>query len=184
MSMITVNWKHGLVIDINVEIGNLNSFLILIGDKDFPYNSREITNGMFAAFFEKHYIEYNIKIYECNKKTNRVLLLHEAIFNTIGKNFYFELLPNSQEELDIWMDYLINFSEIKKCNLFIKKIDTLNFKSHDTIKLVNDESEIDFYAKYKISWDEDLNYNPAGLYHIDYNRISSYDLINNCLLKI
>lgn len=177
--MINVNWKNGLRIDVSNETDNQNRFLIVIGEDNIPNNLWEVTNGMFFACFEKFYIEYNVKVYECNIENCEVKLKHETKFNPIDKNFYFELYPKSQEELDIWMSYLDRFADIKKCFLFVKNIDNMKINLSERMKLINDEQEVDFYSQYKISWEDDLNYNPGGILYIN-----SYELINNALMRL
>jgi hypothetical protein len=176
--MIYVNWKEGLRIDIVDEENNYNKFLIVISDNGIPWYSSDITNGMFVAYGERFYIEYDIKIYECDINNGEIRLKHQSKFDCENKNLFFELFPNSQSELDIWIDYLVEFSNLKKCLIHIKKIENLSIKTNERIKIVENDSEIDYYSTYKIGWEDTLNYNPAGI-----KNLSSYQLINNCLLK-
>lgn len=172
-----VNWKEGLRVEIHGENDNYNKFIIMVGDNDIPYAYGEITNGMFIHFDERFYIEYNIKMFECDEKNSQVKEKYSCKFNSKNENLYFELEPNNQTELDIWIDYLMKFADIKQCFLSIKRLNNFIYKSSDRISIVDEE--INYYAKYKISWEDKLNYNPGGIQNID-----SYTLINNCLLKL
>lgn len=175
-----VDWKHGLRVDVSAGENKFNKFLIFVGENGIPFNAWGIGNGCFWTMTEKFYIEYDVKLYECDQESCEVILRDEIKFDPTNKNFYFELFPRSQNELDIWMEYLSNFIKIKKCTIYIKKIENFEINiQNDKIFVVDELGDLEYYAKYKICWDDDYNYNPIKTENLD-----SYSLINNCLLRL
>lgn len=178
--MYQVTWKDELKVDISLtNHPEEDRFLVVVGDGEIPINTFDITNGMFAKMFWRHYVEWNVKIFRCHFKSCTVSLAYETKFNPQNQNIYFNLFPESQSELNIWIDYLNNFCELKKCNAIVKNNSLFDLKNTEKISIVESEQGVDYYAKYNISWSNDLHFNPLRLKTND-----SYSLINNCLLKL
>jgi len=181
--MVDINWKEGNVVvnSYPSEFINFDTFEIIFGENETPFIQHGLNNGCYFKLVYNFYIEYNIKVYGFNSKTKEFKLVTEKKFDCTDQNILIELEPMNQIELDIWLSYLENFAENKKCFLFLKLIKNqqLNICDSKFYKTVDNLENLDYYIRYKICWENNYNTNPNGI-----NNLSSYELINNFLLKL
>ena len=176
--MIFYKFNNSFRVEISDEFEEVNLFMFVVGDKHGNIiDNFSLTNGcwhMYNVGDFLTYTEYLIKVYVIR---NNKLTEHSVYtFDATNKNIHFNLNACSQEEYDIWVDYLINvFIKNVKCNVYLPKNSNfiLNQTSDHLFVLNEDFSPTEFYAMYTIDWNQ-LHGDPKN----------SYELINNVLLRI
>jgi len=177
--MIDISWKEGFVtVRSESTIDNYSIYEIIFGENEFPFYRYGFENNINYKLHYNFYIEYNIKVYGYNPKRETLELITERQFNCENQKLLFELYPKTQNELDVWISYLENFSRRKK--FMAHCVVDENFKINSSIiKKIDGLVNNDFYSKYKICWDQDYFINPRG-----WLNLSSFELINNTLFRI
>lgn len=147
--------------------GTLN---IVLKDKNLVFDQYYLQPGFWFRNFCQYYIPLDIEIY--GVKNKQIVKVFEHKFDLTNKDVLFDLHPKSEIESKIWLDYLTIFQSKTQCNISIQNILNTphNFLKHD--------SDIEYYASYKISWEENIYHNPYGI------DVNSFDLINNKLLRV
>jgi hypothetical protein len=139
-------------------------------NKSIPILKTKISPGTWWYINKfNYYYPYHINIFGINNE--KIIKITDHIFNIEEKNVLFELEPQKENDIKIWLDYLDMFQYKTKCKVFIRGIDQVN---QFQIPSLNTS----FYASYKINWENNRNHNIFG------TNFNSFDLINNQLLRI
>lgn len=182
--MIEIEWKNGNVDVRNVipMYENYDLFELIFSENGIPYIKQGLDYNFTYSCYWKFYIEYEVQVWGINKKTQDLDLLLEKHFNCQNQNLLIELEPRNQVELDVWSSYTEMFSEKKNCNIYLKinpKYGDFTLQESNNYHRHEENSQIDFYSRYKICWEKNHFINPLGI-----DNMSPYNLINNALLKI
>jgi len=176
--MVLYDFNNSLTLKVLDEPAEIKFVIFIISDKEGNIlESCTSSNGCWYMYNTGElltYTEYVIKTYVI--KNNRLVEHDVYTFDATGKNLFINLNPTSQEEYDIWIDYLINiFIKNVKCKVYINNVSNyvLN-KTDENLFVLNDNmTELSFYASYKIDWNQSFG-----------TPNNSYELINNVLLRV
>lgn len=164
-----IDYKLGYHLNIN-NIESFDKYFVVIGD-EIPRYRYLLGNNHWVRLDFLYYIEYQTYIYGWNYDKG-VTLLRKEVFDLNDKNVLFDLFPRNEEDLDIWVNYINNFCDMKNCNPLFR----LNEFNNDKFNINKFDGQ-DYYVLYNVSWDDNIHKNPKG---IDMN---AYQLINNLFLK-
>lgn len=176
--MVLYEFNNSLRVKVVDEAEEVDLFMFIVGDKDDNIlESFPLTNGCWYMYNTGEfmtYTEYVIKSYII--RNNRLIEHNVYKFDATDKNVFINLNPTSQEEYDIWIDYLIDiFIKNIKCKVYINNDSRYVLKKNsDNLIMMNDNiTPFGFYASYTVDWNQ-----PHG------HPKNSYQLINNVLLRV
>lgn len=181
------DYQDGYNLRISNERKNLIFPVIYSSNKDQPPIAAPfIYEGRYWQSSFSHYVgELKIKIYELNidSKLNYIdnelnlKFVFEHDLNLRNKNVLFELYPETELELSIWLKYISTiFEPTVGCKCYISKNIESNF--FENYKNLQQHTNIYYYKKFKI----DRNETPCHRVFPTKNK-TSYEIINDSLLK-
>lgn len=164
-------------------INNLSDshlFITVNRDKNSPFMAADFFSpNTYRHYFYENYCEYYIKVYKITNSGWDIEFLFDKQISYENKNVLFRLIPESEEDCRVWIKYIAhNFKNAIKCNCFID----CEMDLKDIIEFYNlsrYDSNLDYYLEYKISRNPKSNMNILGV-----NNKTSYEIINNCLLRL
>jgi hypothetical protein len=144
-------------------------YQFIIGKEGIPIQYLSLRPGYYFRYPVNYFYPFDISVYGLEDGLIKKLWIHHLDLSE--KMVLFKLVPRDSKEFRIWLDYLEIFRKKNNCIIHIdSELDQYQFPKLNI--------QLNYYASYKIGWDDDINQNPFG---IDFN---SFDLINNKLLRI
>lgn len=170
--------------DSSLKIENTNDYDIYVSCFDgIKNNQPSVMNSIVESYtwwstLIQNYVNFYLKFYKISNDGFDIEYINDYVVDFTNKNVLFELNPVDVEELDVWMSYINDkFQKTTKCKCYVKiKNEIISEKLYNIMPY---DENVSYYIKYKIDRNDNFQMNILG----NKNK-SSYEIINNCLLRL